>query len=208
MHFDYSQHKQQGFTPIFILIGALIMVGVAGGAYYLGRTTSPKPELQNQVVTSSPQPSPSIDETANWKTYTSSDYKFSIKYPDFVVYKEKAFNDVTFYYKTDEEDVPKNKYDLPNYYVKGLGILSRTGLPEEAASLELPNRPQEEVQINNSQGVKIKDSIFDYYLSSESNDKYSLRLIYRGSTAYQTEDEIQERSRVYQQMLLTFKFIE
>lgn len=81
MHFDYSQHKQQGFTPIFILIGALIMVGVAGGAYYLGRTTSPKPELQNQVVTSSPQPSPSIDETANWKTYTNIRLGFQIKYP-------------------------------------------------------------------------------------------------------------------------------
>lgn len=80
--------KQKGQSAILMLLGILILVGVAGGAYFLGSQTPPKP--QNPVVTSSPQstmvsqniPSSVVDETVNWKTYTSTKYGYSFKYPD------------------------------------------------------------------------------------------------------------------------------
>ena len=49
--------------------------------------------------------------------------------------------------------------------------------------------------------------LFNYYLSSKGNDKYSIRLVYQGRTVYQTKDEIEKRLRIYQQILSTFKFL-
>ena len=77
---------QKGFGVIYILVGILVVTLIAGGAFYLGGQTTPKP-----VVTSSSQPSISPDvspaptdagETTNWKTYTNTKYGFSFKYPN------------------------------------------------------------------------------------------------------------------------------
>lgn len=66
---------QKGQVQI-ILIGILVIAVLVGGAYYLGKQTTSKP--QNSVVTSvSPTPAP--DETANWKTYKSQ--YMSFQYP-------------------------------------------------------------------------------------------------------------------------------
>lgn|SRR3989344_2294118 len=84
---------QKGFVPILILI-LIVVVGIAGGAYYFGYDHGWEKSLdkQNPNIYSSPgptgnKPTPSPDETANWKTYTSEKLKdvsfesFSIKYP-------------------------------------------------------------------------------------------------------------------------------
>ena len=77
--------SQKGQIQI-ILIGILILAGVAGGAYYFGKSQAPK--SKNPVVTStSPTPDASpaptgAEETANWKTYTNTQYSYSISYPD------------------------------------------------------------------------------------------------------------------------------
>ena len=78
---------QKGQTGILILTGIVILIAVAGGIFFLGRVSVPKPEAP--VATSSPQPSPLStetpaqveDPTTNWKTYTDSQYKFTLKYP-------------------------------------------------------------------------------------------------------------------------------
>lgn len=102
MHFDCTQckpqscktdcGKQKGFAPILILVGILVIVGIAGGAYYFGKSAAPKP--QNPVVSQISQPtsvtssipanSPvptSVGEAANWKTYKSDNYGYSFRYP-------------------------------------------------------------------------------------------------------------------------------
>lgn len=71
---------QKGQTQILILAGIIILLAITGGIFYLGRITTPKPQPQNMVI-SSPQLSPTPDETANWKTYTNSTYGYSFKYP-------------------------------------------------------------------------------------------------------------------------------
>lgn len=73
---------QKGQALIFILLG-IIMIAFVGVAFYAGKIT-PKPPVQNPAVTSTPQPtsSPSlIDETANWKIYTDTKHRYSVKYP-------------------------------------------------------------------------------------------------------------------------------
>jgi len=91
---------QKGQILIWIIVGALV-IAVAGGAYYLGRSTSPKPSPAPTVTSQTPQPtsspSPSdaspaptgAGETANWKTYTNTTFNYSIKYPPEVSLEEK-----------------------------------------------------------------------------------------------------------------------
>lgn len=78
--------NQKGLAPIvivLILTGAIIL---AGGGYYLGRSST---KLTNSDI-SSTVPSPIMtagsvseiaDETANWETYINKDYGYQIKYP-------------------------------------------------------------------------------------------------------------------------------
>lgn len=69
---------QKGSSPLFTILGIILVIGIAGGAYYFGKTQIPKPQPYNPVVVSqTPQPTPipyASDETANWKTYTSPPY--------------------------------------------------------------------------------------------------------------------------------------
>jgi len=81
--------RQKGFVELLI-IGIVLLLAVAGGAYYFGTqksqapvTSSPSPIAQVSLL-----PTPIPDETANpdsiganWKTYTNTSYKYSIQYP-------------------------------------------------------------------------------------------------------------------------------
>lgn len=83
MHFDFTQCKQKGQVLILVLIVILIIAAVAGGTYYLSRSTPPKASLPSSVVSQTPQSTPSTtDETANWKTYTNTKIGVSFKYPN------------------------------------------------------------------------------------------------------------------------------
>ncbi len=83
--------RQKGQTGIFILVGILALVVVAGGAYYFGKSTAPKflpaPVVTSQILQLTPTPDASpaptgAGETANWKTYTDNTENFTIKYPE------------------------------------------------------------------------------------------------------------------------------
>lgn len=72
--------KQKGFAQVLILVGIVLIIGIAGGAYYFGKFSS-KPAQQpvaQQVAT--PTSQSAQDETANWKTY-SDDQDIYFKYP-------------------------------------------------------------------------------------------------------------------------------
>lgn len=79
---------QKGQAQVLILAGIVILIAVAGGVFYWGRLTAPKPQPQTAAI-SSPQPSPLSteasakveDPTANWKTYTNEEYRYLFKYP-------------------------------------------------------------------------------------------------------------------------------
>lgn len=61
---------------------------MAGGVYYLRGQTFPKP-TPTPVV---PQPTSSSDETDNWKTYTNSQYGYSIDYPNDWMVEQALYN--------------------------------------------------------------------------------------------------------------------
>ncbi len=92
---------QKGQTLILLLVGMLV---IAGGAFYLGRSTLPKStatpvtnspvstpvstrstrdgQQGEQIPQPTSTPSATSDETADWKIYTNKQVGYSIKYPE------------------------------------------------------------------------------------------------------------------------------
>ncbi|MDO8618505.1 MAG: hypothetical protein Q7R49_01010 [Candidatus Daviesbacteria bacterium] len=93
---------QKGSVLILILLGVLLLAGIAGGGYYFGRQTSKS--IPQQIACTmdakicpdgtgvgrvgpkcefAPCPStePNSNETADWKTYTNTKASYSFKYP-------------------------------------------------------------------------------------------------------------------------------
>lgn len=67
--------NQKGFSLILILLGIILVLGLAGVAYYLGKSQVSKPQPLNQIVVpQTPQPSPS--STPNKVV----DFSFTFKY--------------------------------------------------------------------------------------------------------------------------------
>ncbi len=84
---------QRGFVVPLIIIGVIVLSLIAGGAYYLGRTSSTPQTVQNQqIITSSSQPAPSsapvtlrasLPLTARTVSYTkTAEGDFYLRYKD------------------------------------------------------------------------------------------------------------------------------
>lgn len=77
---------QKGFISLFVALSFIFIVGIAGGAYYLGRQTSPEPLPQNlETASQAPKltrnPSSAPDETTNWLTLKNNSCNLSLQYP-------------------------------------------------------------------------------------------------------------------------------
>ncbi len=89
--------NQKGFANIILVIVIVILVGTVG---YLGFVKKSEPIAGRLTPTPiQTQKSASPNQTANWKTYTNSQYGFEFKYPaNYVVTKTPEENNkfVTF----------------------------------------------------------------------------------------------------------------
>lgn len=75
-------------SPLIVLvIGLLLGITVTLTVFHVFRPkigdleTTPKNSTAVNVSSTSPLPSPTPDETANWKTYTNTKYGYTIEYP-------------------------------------------------------------------------------------------------------------------------------
>jgi hypothetical protein len=78
---------------LLIVLGFIVLLGVAGGSYYLGmkQRSSAIVVSNRKMISTSPtlattntptnNPTPTSSPSANWQTYTSPSHTFSIKYP-------------------------------------------------------------------------------------------------------------------------------
>lgn len=76
--------NQKGSILLYTLLGILLLILVGGGAYYLGSRSTQ--HTSPQLPPSSPvpfyqSPTPTTDQTTNWRTYNYSDVGFSMQYP-------------------------------------------------------------------------------------------------------------------------------
>lgn len=81
---------RKGFAQI-LMLGLVVAVLVLGGAYYLKKIQKPQPASSSYFPTPSIKPSTSPSskpesatsaDTSKWKTYTNTEYGFSLKYPN------------------------------------------------------------------------------------------------------------------------------
>lgn len=75
-----------------IIVGVLVVLGLFGNLYLLARNQKP---TAGTTPTPTPTAATTPDETANWKTYTNNDFKFSFLYPSDVTIKEGFDLDVS-----------------------------------------------------------------------------------------------------------------
>lgn len=93
------------FKPVYLLLIIILILLVGGGAYYINNQYKTA-VVPSPIVTSFPQ-STSINETANWKTYVSTKFSFSLKYPNKLTIKDST--DVTIFSNPeDTSEFPNN----------------------------------------------------------------------------------------------------
>lgn len=123
-------YKSRGFSIIFVLILSLLSALISGIAVYyfsVGKYQVEKKNLEEELdklkdsyeklrVENEQLKALSKDETENWKTFSSKEYGYSIKYPSLWVYKdygklEGGSKMVTF--APDVSDLPPENSDQP-----------------------------------------------------------------------------------------------
>ena len=154
-----------------IVLGIVILILVAGGAYLLGtKNNNQSVQVPSQYPTSIPTVVPTTDPTANWKTYSNLDY--NIKYPSDLIVKpitEASFgaeSKVNIY-----TTFTTLKKTTPPAFLSGLQIASQ----DYGCS---PNCKGYKLYIwvfNNPQNISVNQWIqqYDYYPNSisEPSDK-------------------------------------
>ncbi len=199
----YFQYKQKGFAPILILVGILMLLGAAGGAYYLGRQTSLSSHQQNLIITSdsysqaspsaSVSPSPA-DETASWKIYTSQ--RLSFKYPAIYTVKE---NDPNFFVLLSNPANPQSveisiDARLSNSYVDYAQAVVST-------KQGLTDAKTEDI----SDGVKISGKVGPGY-GEGMNTIIALFKYNKGAIESEITTSNSEKIKMFDQVISSFKF--
>lgn len=218
MYFDFTQYKQKGFAVLWMLVTVLVTAGVTGGAFYLGRVITQKPEPQN-IVTSQAQPETTIidDKIANWGTYRDEKHKFEFRYPKSWIdnYGEDLAGFVIAEYDllpSQKDYDPKSGMPAPintkEEFLEQKSIIEKGILPPEYASesrliksLKISGKPAVQYySLSLSGGVYlIKTTVFTNQLRIDINKTLPLNTIYKPSeenSAIMTMDDVQSIIRL------------
>jgi len=136
-----EKSDQKGFSTLALLLALLVLVIVGAGAYYYQTQKTSSSTLKGNSVISSPTPSPAPSkiaspsatpntETANWKTYTTSYYHITFKYPsDWTLEStpHDSFDSITLYKKDlDNKGEYQVALEVGNNLDNGAGGASST----------------------------------------------------------------------------------
>lgn len=224
--------KQRGIIGIFVLI-LILVVAVAGGAYYLGRfstklqpqstTPSPDPTAIGRISTK-PQPTktqqstqvtPSPEPIANWKTYANTEKNFSLQYPS--DWSVKIFNESSFILG-NKADLELLTAEMLNHgWPGGMSIdISKTEYPSAELQKEgIEKNPWEE-NLNHYQFSKTtmggKMANKQISLSQEDYIQFpytSIGLNFKGhgwTVMFPNINYKGDHDKIYDQILSTFRF--
>lgn len=205
------------FSKTFIILMILLLVAIFGvGGYILGASQNKIVQTKPVVQTLQPSPSP-VDETANWKTYTSEDGTFSFKYPSDWAYEKKG-SEIRYQnknYKTtsiifgavstknhigqDIEPYIQNIFSIEYATNSEFNSIDPEDFPIEWCSTELAGEEITEVKVDALTAIRRvtgcgpAGTMFVYFKNK--------------STLYITSSEsIHPSSKIHDQILSTFKF--
>ncbi len=168
--------------PLFIAIAAFIILFVGFWGFYSKNYNS----NTNQTVTVS-------DETADWKTYTSSFDSFTLKYPSFLSILEDKYNEKAFrvFIQNDEFQI----------------TIHPDGLSGES-TLEAYRSNVETIGANQFTSYKISgEKALKYHLTAKGEDAIEIITIHNGKAYLITASPASSQHLSYlDQILSTFKF--
>lgn len=189
----------------------LVIIGVAGGAYYFGKSSVKLPSSssvsvstsQNSISPTQPpikttvSPSPTIiDETANWETYNGISYTF--KYPsDWITSKDVGlFNDPSMHFildvQTKTTTLNIQDWTKANICTKFAKVSDQNGCTVYASG-----------PIENS----IQFTFLTQYGGMHTVFKYGNTIYDVSIDAREPNPNFEEIKKVYDQILSTFKFL-
>lgn len=131
--------RQKGLVGIFVLVLVLV-VAVAGGAYYLGRVST-KSQVNGTTQVTPTTPAPDLYRepngsaaTANWNIYSNSKYGYSIKYPrDLTVWSAKNEH------STQVDLNPSSLKEADRIYIGYEPLIAEAGLPHKSIMVSVFN---------------------------------------------------------------------
>ena len=195
---------------------------MSGGIYfYFNQSRSTKPvATQPQTVPSSPTTSPApagAGGTANWKTYTNAEYKYSINYPANLQIKENNFASYKSTAFSSEYKPPFSNYF--NFAIIVQTVKTDSDLKSwinDYVIQELPNGKKGSIVSGNIMPYK-NDNLVGYYFvgGKESVNKYIFfknkefifEVALSGSGTGGSYTENPNAEQLLDQILSTFKFI-
>lgn len=211
--------KQTGLAPILIVV--LIATLAIGGYLIYSQQAKPTPPPQQ---TTQPSPTPpvtptpnGVGETANWKTYTNTDGKYSIKYPPSYYLEETDSIKTPEKFPAGKKQVaikPSNQklnfiiyvnyYPVPNLSQANEAIQQVSGC-DKAKEQQTNNAPKgKDFVLDNQKAIIYEDSLCAQFTATNfyilHNDRtYSISV---ASTEKYKQHQIQ-----VDQILSTFKFL-
>jgi hypothetical protein len=200
---------RKGFvSPLILAIVVVVLIVVGVVAYFQF-----KPKLSPQPEVSQPTPSPiqtSIDETANWKSYTDSNSKYLFKYPNnYKIQQIQAIVGSNFPKVVSKIVLGGNQYILtitvaentPKYTLdEALGNGPNTNYLKDL----LNEKEIQKVKIDNSDALSVENL--------PVGQSGSLRdvIVIRNEYIYQfnLEPDNEQSSKEFDQILSTIKFLD
>lgn len=198
---------------VFLGIGFVILLGVIGGAYFLGRNSILK-ELSPTAPAIPPKDpiiyegTPTPDPTADWKTFESK-YGYSFRYPSDLIASDKYSNtDVEEYFTQITNNIDESEKNNSNSMKSTSNFFnifitntdSKTDLQtlkNEYSTKYRKDYSIDDVIIGGEPGFKIKLGEYLYVTTVHNGKEYKIELTTTNS----------KLKSYYDQILSTFKFI-
>lgn len=200
--------KHSGFINITLAILAVLILGGAGYYFYqksppLPQNPAPTPQPQ-AVQTPPPSPNPAANETAGWKTYTNTQYGFSLQYPSDkvrVIEANNNSNNEIVYFGLTSHEVYHNPW-LNELTVSVNTAKDCSGYEKHDSGYEFIKHVQLGTEVFAQTDVSI-----DYHGMNSRGSYVLAYCLKKNGTMYEIRDRSGGKDPTVQQVLQTFKLV-
>lgn len=104
-----ATHKPEVKNSLVLIMSILLIIAVAIAGLFYFQIQKLSKELSKYQIQPSPTPTATTNPTANWKTYTNTQYKYSVKYPADYSVIETSSDYVRFFPGINNPNLPQSQ---------------------------------------------------------------------------------------------------